>query len=193
MTTPGGSSSRSAEDIEREFLDIMDRNGEQYFPVDADVSDLMWAPAYLRLLDEPSLALGRIEPQECFRLLWMPSFEPMVMVRVDGGGLQRRFVAKSWDGWPIESMGLRLELNASRDLTLDESRSFSELVEQSRFWQLDTPSPVHGMDGCTWVLEGRSPTRHHVVVRWSPRRDGPDRTFRELGAFMLRLVGQECG
>ena len=171
------------------LVDILARNAE-YLPDNAAIAGLDMAPAYLRAMAEPSLVQYHDGYSECYRFLWMRSFQPTVMVRVDSKAEQHKLVAKSWEGMPLPAMG-RSGHDTSRALTAEESKSFRDLLKQVRFWKLETQSTRQGLDGAYWVLEGRSASEHRVVVRWSPDADGPDRAFRELCAFMLHIGGIE--
>jgi hypothetical protein len=161
---------------------------EVYFPGLADVGDLMMAPPFLRAMEEGPFAGLPASAPESYRLLVMASFRPVSLIHIRGiEGPSCSRTAKTWLGHPLKAMG-RLDVNTVRQLRSEEQRTLRRHLYDSAFWKLDTESPRSGLDGATWVFEGFRGGRHHVVARWSPSEDGPDRKFRDLCAYMTTLA-----
>lgn len=140
----------------------------------------------LRVLGERPLCTGPGAPGEIYRLTWMPTFEPPVVVRVerlpDGYRLHGKLGSRAagYETGPVR-----------RDtvVTLGEAdaREFARRLGASRFWMLPTldPKAPIGTDGARWVLEGLVGARYHAVDRWTP----PIGPYRALAEWLLYQSG----
>jgi hypothetical protein len=161
---------------------------DEYFPAATAKRDLLEASAYLRAMGEPSMA-GDDQP-ETYRFLLMPSFKPIVSIRIQVGE-PASLVHKNFMGSPFKP-GTAAFVDESRQLTPEEITLVRDRVKQSAFWSTAEQGRQQGLDGAYWVMEGRRGSQHRVVVRWSPKADGADRAFRELGEFFVGLAGDDC-
>jgi hypothetical protein len=147
-----------------------------------------WYGKHLLALEERPLC-GSV--QEVYRLTWLPTFHPSIVVRVerDSAGYQLRAKRESGAGGYAPG---HLAVDASVRLTTAEVRELSRLLKVADFWSLPTrpaPDDMQGLDGAQWVIEGLVSDRYHVVDRWSPMADGPDAKFRRLAEWMLTRSG----
>lgn len=144
--------------------------------------------AMLRGAGEPPLpatARSTLVGGISLRLLWMPSFEGAVIVRITPttGGLYR-LVAKRVtppQGTPEDSL--------DRMLSLDESVALERLVESSQILHSRTREGGSGIDGARWIFEAADREHYLLVQRWSPGQ-GPTR---DIGTMMLALSGWNLG
>ena len=163
----------------------------QYFPKSSldlrgDDFKMQWYSAQLRALKEPSLLeLAQNQESECYRFLWLRTFNHPVAVRVnvnrDGSAVLTTKVANGAGGY---GPGV-LIVNTSRKLTGEEEEKFLSRVNSVGFWS--APNPVDdqtGTDGSQWVIEGVKASKYHVVDRWMPKA-GPSRELGLLLAFDL--------
>jgi hypothetical protein len=144
-----------------------------------------WYSKQLSGLHEPSLweTSKATEQVQVYRFLYLRTFDRPIVVRVDvnkdGKGLLTTRIG-SWRGG-IEPG--HLIVNKSRKMSVEETSSFVDRIEELGFWQLPTyeKSDVIGVDGAQWILEGVKGGKYLVVDRWSPDR-GP---VKGLGTLMM--------
>lgn len=156
-----------------------------YFPSgsfddsNADVFMADWYSHELKVLDEQPLsklsgpaAGGAVES---YRFLWLRTFDPPVVVRLDvkadGTGTVTAKVADGQAGFPDTSK--KIVEKRSRPLTREQTAAFLGQINRTNFWSLTTNiDPQDQMDvqteGSEWVLEGAKGGQYHVVARWSP-------------------------
>jgi hypothetical protein len=149
-----------------------------------------WYGKHLRVLEEQPLCAPAA--REVYRLTWIPTFHPSIVVRVehDSAGYQLR--AKRESGAGGYEPG-KLVVDTTFRLTRSEVDELARRLKAARFWSLPTrpADAVLGTDGAQWVVEGLVSGRYNVVDRWSPSADGPYRSYRQLATWMLsrsRLV-----
>ena len=159
------------------------RDASEYFASTPLADREYWYGAHLRVLEERPLCAGADERTEVYRLTWLPSFDPSVVVDIERDSDTYRITAKIESGAGGYQPG-HLASDTSYALTDAEVREFARLLSAARYWALPTEPPPNGMmglDGSQWVLEGVSGGRYHVVDRWSPKREGPDAAYCRLG------------
>ncbi len=162
-----------------------------------------WYSGQLRAAGEPSLLrrayAGRADS---LRFLWLRSFDPAVIVRIDGlGGDSPRLIAVDLDGLGGDSPRLiAVELDGlgggepgtvrrrvMRPLTQVEAVDLRRrLTVQNPFALPIGANPCDGgIDGSQWIIERAAGHRYKMVNAWSPER-GP---IHAAGIAMLRLTG----
>jgi hypothetical protein len=161
-----------------------------YFPSgsfddsNTDVFMADWYSHELRVLGEPPLSRESSGASpgsssdgvvESYRFLWLRTFDPPIVVRMDvkadGTGMVTAKVADGQAGFPDTSN--RVVENRSRALTREQTAAFLALINRTNFWSIATNiDPGDAMDvqtdGSEWVLEGAKGGKYHVVARWSP-------------------------
>jgi hypothetical protein len=161
----------------------------QYFPKLAldshprgDEFKQAWYSGELRALREPSLLpLTKIPSKECYRFLWLRTFNHPIAIRFtpksDGTSV---LIVKVANGWAGFHPGVLSE-NSSVILTREQTQGFLTLLDKVDFWHVVNPvDDQTGTDGSQWIIEGVKGGRFHVVDRWTPR-NGP---VRELGLML---------
>jgi hypothetical protein len=139
----------------------------------------------LRRVGEPAL-LSRVAVTE-YRLIQVPPFGPARIIRVGGAEV---IVTKVEARWPMQEGGASTATR--RPVHRGEHAGLGSVIEGMNFWA--TPVLEHAEhfhDGVLWILEVRSPSRHHVVVR-SSNSLSPELLPDELATacdYMLRLAG----
>lgn len=166
-----------------------DKSG--YFPSDALNSyepkdDLIgtWYGKSLEAMNEESLLKSANENTEIYRFFWLRAFHPPVFVRIEKSEKGVKLFSKELDSTGSAEPGSVLR-SIEISLKDEDFCKFLNLIDDANFWQMTTPSNM-GRDGASWVLEGVSENRYHIVDRWSPR----DGDFREACIFLLKLSGR---
>ena len=151
-----------------------------------------WYGKHLTALQEPVLCQSSLEEaKEIYRLTWLPSFHPSVVVRIDSDTAGLHLTAKVESGAGGYEPG-HLARDTVFMLTETQAREFADLLSAADFWRSPTvppPDRAMGLDGAQWVLEGIANSRYHVVDRWSPEAGGPDARFRALCEWLLARSG----
>ena len=164
---------------------------EGFFPGTGIEDREEWYGAHLSALGEHPLCLRPGAPDEVYRLTWLPSFHPSVIVRIDNDSARYRLVAKVESGAGGYDPG-HLVRDTVLLLSNAERGELTGLLSASRFWREPTTPPPYGRagtDGAQWIIEGLAQRRYHVVDRWSPSRDGPDARLRQLAEWLLTKSG----
>jgi hypothetical protein len=134
-----------------------------------------WYAYQLRVMGEPSLFdLAENPSAESYRFLWLRSFDPPVVVRLDvnadGSGAVTTKIADGQSGSPLTD-GKVVEIDR-RVLTREQVQAFAAQVDKLDFWSLATdeeqPNGVVRVDGSEWVIEAVRDGMYQVVARWSP-------------------------
>jgi hypothetical protein len=157
-----------------------------------------WYGTPLAALNEPCLHDYTSSTATVSRLIWLPSFDPAVVVTVfsDPGGcwIWGDTLTLEWDlaadltpTVHDVSIGDHLEVGTSKDVC----DGIARLLEEAEFWSLPSvdPRPVHE-DGAQWILQASRGTRYHFTDRSSPSdayRDVYRYTFEVLGLPVERL------
>lgn len=144
-----------------------------------------WYGKHLRVLEERPLCGAA---QEIYRLTWLPTFNPSVVVRVERDAAGYILMAKRESGAGGYNPG-KLAVDTTFRLSSSEVGELTRLLKAARFWSLPTrPASEAGEDGAQWVIEGLASGRYHVVDRWTPRTER-DARFRQLAEWMLARSG----
>ena len=166
-------------------------DGEAYFAMTSLADREEWYGKHLRALGEHPLCDSAGVPAEVYRLTWLPSFHPTVVVRIERTLSAYILIAKAESGAGGYEPG-HLARDTTYTLGEGERAEFVSLLSAADFWTVPTTPPpdrLGGFDGAQWVLEGLGRGRYHVVDRWSPPTNGPDARYRQLAAWMLQRSG----
>ena len=166
---------------------------KNYFPpgalapssTDSDSFMNAWFSEHLAAMSEP--VLKPINGVRTYRFTWLRTFHHPVAVRIVATDTHVKLFATELDGAGGYDPGKVLR-KIERDLTVDQSRKFDDLIQRSGFWSLPSHEKTSGLDGSKWILEGVT-DKYHVVVRWMPE-SGP---VREIGEQFLSLAGWRFG
>ena len=141
-----------------------------------------YGPALLALKERPLYPLGGDEP-EVYRLLFLPTFDEPVVIRLSASEGAWKAVCKRSNGRGGYDPG-ELTTENERELSLTQAKKFQRLRDQAEFWEMPSTEDSAGLDGSQAVLEGVRPGRYHVVDRWSPHGT----PYAKLVQFMLKLA-----
>ncbi len=141
--------------------------------VESDSSGQKWWNNYLTKIKEPNL---KSENKESYRLMIYNSmWESSKTYRIYKDSDSYKFVFKEFGGEQIERENSTLTKNTESDLSKEKWTEFQNLLENSGFWSLPVTINRTGLDGTSWVLEGKKPDgndctnrTYHIVARWQP-------------------------
>ena len=140
---------------------------------------------YLELMGEPPLSSEPGAAFECYRLLRVPSFLPQTMVRIQLTGTGTA-TAKALGG--SRAAGPKVVFDESRAIASAEAQKLRSIVQAVGFWWMG-PGGHQGLDGESWILEGRRDQEYREVYRWSPDVKD-DLGFMKLCNYMLEIAPQ---
>lgn len=122
--------------------------------------------------------------EESYRLMWVPTFHPPVVVRIWRSGEKYFMAAKQLDGRGGYEIG-KLSVEQTRSLTNDEWMNFVTSLYQAGFW--DIPSNINEpvpQDGAAWVMEGIKGKQYHSIKRRNPQGE-----YADLIKYLIKLSG----
>jgi hypothetical protein len=140
---------------------------------------------YSAMMEAPLSCLD--EDIEAYRLLSLISSEPPASVRIWRRGDRKYIEVRQLSSVGMPQYGAKdLKVNVTRLLADNEWNHFQELLEKSNFWAMPTEDgkPV-GLDGASFLLEGKKPHRYHVVDRWFPE----DQNFLNACGYLYGISG----
>jgi hypothetical protein len=116
-----------------------------------------------------------------YRLLWLPSFDHSICVRINrisGGAKLHAMVLDSQEGYDPGLVAIE------RNLQLTEAQwtGLEEHLKKAGFWTMPNREGVDGGDQL--VVEGVSGGTYHLVDRWMP-----EPAYEKLCRHMLDLTG----
>ena len=142
------------------------------------------ARSYAAMLEQPFTCFEG--NAEVYRLLYLASFEYPTSIRVWREGNQYQIAIKQLSAELATDVDPKnLTFNVTRSITVEEWNKIQELLNKSNYWSmqsLDVREP--GLDGTSFLLEGKKDGKHHVVDRWVPE----DENFLELGSYLVGLT-----
>ena len=92
--------------------------------------------------------------------------------------------------WKVCKGGQNLNLvkevivNKHKMLSLAEWNKFIDMIHDYGFWQKTYYKEGSGLDGASWILEGKENGDYKVLYEWSPK----DKTFCDLCLYLLKLT-----
>ncbi|HLY56430.1 MAG TPA: hypothetical protein VKS60_12790 [Stellaceae bacterium] len=126
-------------------------------------------------MDEPPLCQSLGSEDEVYRFTWKSSFDGDAVVRI--GRVGTRSSASWWKSFT------RMERHV--ELVLADWDHLQHAVHHAAFWtQGEGIEASLGLDGATWLFEGRRADEFWCFKRWSPM--GP---LAELGRVFFELAG----
>lgn len=121
---------------------------------------------------------------ETYRFTYSPTFHNPILVRVWIDGDVGLLSASRLDGQGGYQIG-EAKRQSRRSLSAEEVTRLRALVEAIGFWRPVRYRPRLGLDGSTWLFEGRRDGRYQRMERWSPEA-GAERDF---GLALIRMSG----
>lgn len=159
-----------------------------YFPTGTLRQDRRaeWNTKYYAAMLEQSFTCFE-DDEEVYRLLYLASFEYPTAVRVWRNGTQYQIAIKQLSAELATEAGPEdLTYNVTRSLTAEEWNKIQELVNKASFWSMQSVDVRDlGLDGATYLLEGKKDGKYHVVDRWSPDNH---EDFLELCGYLVELT-----
>lgn len=140
-------------------------------------------------MGEPSLsALAEGDRRAVvFRLLWTPSFQGSVAVRVVASGEGATLHAVRLDSGSVYG-DQQVVARTTVTLTRTQWAELIRLVDHAEFWSLPTDDTNGTIaDGAGHVVEGVKAGRYHVVNAQCPR--GPQRRYKARCNALMKLSG----
>lgn len=131
--------------------------------VDLAKFHLDWYTDELEALQEP--LLFNLPQDTVYRFLWLRTYDPSVAISIQK---KNERIILIWKMADVNIFSEKLIVNAQKELTLDDWKSFRKFLNQCDFWNMSTQINLLGVDGSRWVIEGVENGKYHVVDRWSP-------------------------
>jgi len=141
---------------------------------------------YSRLLydlGEAPLIGAATSGQEAYRLIWAPSHQLPLIVRVSRGAAAANVVVR-YQVLDPQSSEPKNGRPLRRPLTKEEWESVVRAIDDSDFWAMASALSSYN-DASDWILEGVRAGRYHAVRIQSPS----DGKFRVACVKLLRLAG----
>jgi hypothetical protein len=142
-----------------------------------------WYSKNLEALREPVFfKMAGDSSKECYRFLWLRSFNHPVSVRLCRESADKWKLTTKVAGGAAGFHPGALILDESNELYNPEVEPFLARIDTFAFWS--APNPVNdqtGTDGSQWVIEGVKNGKYHIVDRWTPK----DGVARELGWYLV--------
>lgn len=142
-----------------------------------------WYTGYLYVLKEPVLFTDTT-PKEVYRFTWVRTFDNPVSVRIEKNKNSYELYWKQSDGKGGYYPG-KLITEKHKKIDKNEWDAFVKMIDQTDFWNLKTDNNYTGIDGATWILEGKKLTRYHKAEIWSPGSSGK---FYQCCDYLLGLT-----
>jgi hypothetical protein len=155
----------------------------QYNDMDEDFRRGFALP--LAYMNEPSLSCGSIKEQETYRLLFLAAFGHPVAIRIAGTTSGFLLESTELSGGGGDPPGMRVERKRS-ELREGDWKELKTAIDASMFWSATTSSEVLiGIDGDSWIIEGRKGQEYHAVGRFHPKGTA----LGNLGQLFFKLSG----
>tara|TARA_R110001632_G_scaffold10505_9_gene38859 strand:- start:9741 stop:10280 length:540 start_codon:yes stop_codon:yes gene_type:complete len=140
---------------------------------ESDSNGQKWWNDYFTKIKEPNL---KTEQNESYRLMIYNSmWSSSKTYRIYKDSDSYKLVFKEFGGEQIERENSTLTSSTESDLSKKEWIEFQSLLQNTGFWSLPVTIDRSGLDGITWILEGRNPEgndctnrEYHIVTRWQP-------------------------
>jgi hypothetical protein len=146
--------------------------------------------SYLRAMEEPSLwkLSANDHKVTVYRLLWVPSFHPVIAVRITRSGESLVLRAVRLEAGPSARPGKVLD-RRTKKLSDDDWTLLQVYLEKCHYWTMKTVIDKGAninldLDGDSLVCEGADRGKYHVV-----QRSGDDPIYEALCKFILALSG----
>ena len=137
--------------------------------------------AALRAMNEPRLIPEQDTNNEAYRVLFY-SGSNVISVRIERAGQRLVLIGKRLALNPLDNLPKKVEKTRRVPLSPAQWDLFTHQIARAGFWTMVSEEPLKyndegrllvGLDGSTFVLEGASGGRRHVVLRWW-HEDYPD-------------------
>jgi hypothetical protein len=150
-------------------------------PGGVDDADRGYA-AFMKDFKEPTFLTLYESDDEAYRFVWIRSFDEPITLRIQKSLAKISLTVKRSVGEGGFKHG-GLIVDQSKDISILAWMKFKSLLEKECFWMMETGDREFGIDGATWLLEGRRENRYHFVCKWSPTKG----KFREACLYLLEL------
>jgi len=130
--------------------------------------------------EEPLCRVGGIE-SEVYRFVWHSSFHGDATVQIVREGDAINLLWKYWS-YSLPAADASAPLMTLSTVDWDQ---LQRRLDVASFWSLDPDSSDMGLDGASWLIEGRRKDAYHSIYRWSP--SGP---LFDLGRLFFDLAGR---
>ncbi|VAW14926.1 hypothetical protein MNBD_BACTEROID03-2132 [hydrothermal vent metagenome] len=152
---------------------IIKTNDSIIIKIQTGFSSQKWWNEYLGKIKEPSL---KEEKTESYRLLiYDAMWASLKMYRIFEDTDSYKIAFKEFGGEQIEPEYSMLTSDYEKELSEKKWNEFKELTEKLNFWSMKVNDEKTGLDGTSWILEGKMPNAnnctnrdYHLVGRWEP-------------------------
>lgn len=145
--------------------------------------EVKWYSRHLFALNEPILYSDKSD-NESYRFTWLRSFHDPVAIRIERNKDSYTLFWKQSDGSGGYEPG-KIIVNQQKTIDKKTWDSFLDKLTGIDLWQLPSNEKNWGRDGALWILEGKTPLKYHVVVRWTP---GKRSKYYKACDFLIKLT-----
>ncbi len=117
------------------------------------------------------------------RFIWLRTFHNPVTISIRKNETLIELTWKIIEGGEGNSSNRIVNLN-QRILMESEWMKFTQCLDNTDFWNLETTSSDTGFDGSNWIIEGIEEGQYQIVDRWTPNNS----TFAEIGKLLIKLT-----
>lgn len=124
--------------------------------------DFEWFSKDLEAMNEPVLfnSTARI-----FRFTLLPSTGNFYVIGLKNENGKVTIYWKVFENTPDNRPGKKI-IDKTKQLELNEWTKLSEAINQKKFWNKPSFSYSGGVDGSTWIFEGKELTKYNVMASW---------------------------
>jgi hypothetical protein len=127
-----------------------------------------WYTLYLYALKEPILFTDKSRT-EVYRFTWLRTFHNPISIRIEKNNDSYFLSWKLSSGAGGYEPG-QMTIDKHKQVGRNEWENFIKLIDQIDFWNLKTDKNNFGLDGSSWILEGKTSLKYHVVDVWTPNK-----------------------
>ena len=139
----------------------------------------------LRAMKARSFSCGDNTLQEAYRFLWMPSYDPAVVISIRRAGEQWSIDAAQFENPRTGGQWWRVSRRAEHELANNVAATVLRSLAEAGFWTMPAWRDPVAQDGATWVIEGRLANGYRVVSRFTAE----EKAFKDVGRAFFTAAG----
>jgi len=143
-------------------VNVVDCYNNGFGGSDKALKTINYYTKFLISCDEP--ALDEKLP-DTYRFIYLRSFHNPIIVRLEKDKNNVKIYWKITDGKGGYDLG-KMFVNEIKTLSIEDWNDFEKLVNDKKFWTMNSFNNDIENDGATWLIEGKKQGKYHLVERW---------------------------